>query len=78
MGVPLRKIESDLLRLPRNVREHLAEVLQSSLEDEDVVADSWDEEAERRWDQYLAGEIESVPAKEALAQLRARVAQRPA
>lgn len=73
MGLPLRKIEGDLLSLPREVRAHLAEVLHSSLEDENEIAASWDEEAERRWEGYLAGEIEAVPAKEALAELRAQL-----
>jgi putative addiction module component (TIGR02574 family) len=76
MGGSLRKLEEYLLRLPAEVRAHLAELLQESL-DEDAIADSWDEEAERRLDAYLAGEIKAVPAEEALAELRARFLGQP-
>jgi hypothetical protein len=33
----------------------------------------WDEEADRRYRAFLAGELDSVPAKEGLAQLRRRI-----
>jgi hypothetical protein len=33
----------------------------------------WDEEAERRYQAYLRGELQTVPTKEALAELRAKM-----
>ena len=73
MSVPLEKIERDLLRLPANVRAHLAEVLRSSLEDQNALADEWLDEADRRYRKYLAGELRPIPAREALAEVRARL-----
>jgi hypothetical protein len=70
--VSLDKIEEDLLALPREAREHLAKVLESSLGEDDVEM-IWDREADRRYRAFLAGELTAIPAKEALAQLRARL-----
>jgi hypothetical protein len=69
---PLDKIEEELLALPREVREHLARVLESSLGDNDVEM-VWDQEADRRYRAFLAGELTAIPAKEGLAQLRAQL-----
>ncbi|HEU4456014.1 MAG TPA: addiction module protein [Longimicrobium sp.] len=45
MGLPLETIEAELLKLPHEDRAHLLEVLESSLEDDEVdeeqVADEW-------------------------------------
>ncbi|MFL5381640.1 MAG: addiction module protein [Longimicrobiaceae bacterium] len=70
--VSLEKIEEELLALPREAREHLAKVLESSLGDGEVEM-VWDEEADRRYRAFLAGELTAVPAREALAQLRAQL-----
>jgi len=68
----LDRIEEELLALPREVREHLAKVLESSLDGDDVEM-VWDEEADRRYRAFLAGELTAIPAKEGLAQLRAQL-----
>ena len=77
MALPLEKIEAELLKLPHEDRAHLLEVLESSLEDDDVdegqVADEWAQEAHRRLEEILAGEAETIPAKDAVARLRARL-----
>ena len=70
--VSLKKIEEELLALPREAREHLAKVLESSLGDDEVEM-VWDEEADRRYRAFLGGELTAVPAKEGLAQLRAQL-----
>jgi hypothetical protein len=70
--VAVDKIEQELLALPREVREHLAKVLESSLGDDDVET-VWDQEADRRYRAFLAGELTAIPAKEGLAQLRAQL-----
>jgi len=71
-SIPLDRIEEELLALPREVREHLAKVLESSLGDDDVEM-VWDQEEDRRYRAFLAGELTAIPAKEGLAQLRARL-----
>jgi putative addiction module component (TIGR02574 family) len=77
MGLPLEKIEAELLKLPHEARAHLVEVLKSSLEDgdtdEEQIADEWAEEAHRRLQEILAGEAETIPATEAVARVRARL-----
>ena len=79
MGLPLEKIEADLPNLPREVRERWAEILLASLDEAheaSEIEDAWDEEAERRWQEYLAGGVEPIPAAQALAALRARTRAR--
>jgi len=75
MGLPLEKIEAELLKLPHEDRAHLVEVLETSLEDDEVdeaqIADEWAEEAYRRLQAILSGEVEPIPAAEAMARLRA-------
>ena len=68
----VEKLEEELLALPRAVREHLAQVLTSSL-DERELSRVWDEEADRRFQAYLAGELDAVDAEEGLAAIRARL-----
>jgi hypothetical protein len=70
MTIPVDQLERELLQLPRDVRAHLADVLSASVEKE--VAAAWDEEAERRHEAFLRGEIEAIPAEEVMAELRAR------
>jgi len=70
--IPLDRIEEELLALPREAREHLAKILESSLGDENVEM-VWDQEEDRRYRAFLAGELTAIPAKEGLAQLRAQL-----
>jgi hypothetical protein len=70
--VSLDRIEEELLALPREAREHLAKVLESSLGEDDVEM-AWDQEADRRYRAFLAGELTAIPAREGLAQLRAQL-----
>ena len=67
----LEQLEQELLQLPREVRSRLADVLTESVERE--VAAVWDAEADRRYQAYLRGEIQAYPAKEALAELKAKL-----
>lgn len=67
----LEQLEQELLQLPPDVRSRLADVLAESVERE--VAAAWGAEADRRYQAYLRGEIEAYPAKEALAELRAKL-----
>jgi Putative addiction module component len=67
----LEELEQQLLQLPLEARTRLAEVLDESVRRE--VEAAWDEEVERRHQAFLRGELEAFPAKEALAELRAKM-----
>ena len=62
------------LELPLGERAELARQLLDSLENisEEENDALWAVEAERRFDDYKAGKIESTPAEEVFARLRAR------
>jgi len=70
MTIPPDQLEAELLRLPREERARLAELLAASVDRE--LAAWWEEEIHRRLQGYERGEIEAVDAREALAQLRAK------
>jgi hypothetical protein len=45
-------------------------------EDSASVEQAWVEEAERRYERYLAGNGQSIPAADAIARVRARIKSR--
>jgi putative addiction module component (TIGR02574 family) len=69
-----KDIAAEALELPLTARAELASQLLDSLDDlsEEESDQLWAEEAERRFADYKAGKIESVPADEVFARLRAR------
>jgi len=67
----LEELERELLQLSPEVRSRLVEVLAASVERH--YADVWDEEVERRHQAFLRGELQALPAKEALSELRAKI-----
>ena len=71
MTISLEQLERDLLQLPREVRAHLADLLAESVEKE--VAALWSEEVQRRHEAFLRGEMETIPAEEVMAELRAKL-----
>jgi putative addiction module component (TIGR02574 family) len=75
MADPLRKVESEALRLPPKARARLAERLLSSLEEQaDPDSDRlWVEEAERRLDELLSGKVAGVPADKVFRKARAKL-----
>jgi plasmid stabilization system protein ParE len=64
MPLSLDELETEALNLPARERADLAQRLFASLENEDAAEDpatveqAWVEEAERRYQRYLAGEVE--------------------
>lgn len=64
----LQKLESELLRLPFVVRQHLAYTLLDSVEDDEEV----EIEAHRRAAEMVRGEVEGIDTDEVIAGLRAR------
>ncbi len=73
---PLEDIEAAALQLATSDRAKLAERLLISLEEDDEILAAWVEEAERRGDAYERGEMEAIDFDEAIAQARARIANR--
>jgi putative addiction module component (TIGR02574 family) len=71
----IEQLEAEVLKLPRSVRAHLAERLISSLDEDTEIEQAWEAEAERRYQEYLSGEVELVSAEEALSQIRVELAE---
>lgn len=69
------QLEAEALRLPRHVRARLAEALISSLDEDSDIDQAWEQEAEQRYQRYLAGAEETVSASDALAELRSEFPQ---
>ena len=65
---------AQLRRLSPEDRAHLARVLLESLDDEPALHPEWLEEAERRAAELAAGSVEAIPAAEAFANARRRLA----
>jgi putative addiction module component (TIGR02574 family) len=70
-----RKLESEVLSLPAALRAQLAGQLLDSLDEdpEDAVAQSWNEEAHRRWLAYRRGEMEPISEEDSIADLEERL-----
>jgi putative addiction module component (TIGR02574 family) len=69
-------IEHNALKLPRAKRAHLVARLLDSLEDRpgddpQVVRQAWIEEANRRYEAYVRGDEDVIPAEELFEELRA-------
>lgn len=75
---PLEDIEAAALQLAPAERARLAERLLVSLDEDDEILAAWVEEAERRGEAYERGEMEAIDFDEAIAQTRARLANRRA
>lgn len=69
----IEQVEAEVLKLPRQVRARLAEALISSLDEDSEMEQAWEDVAENRYQRYLAGEEEAIPAAQALAEIRAEL-----
>lgn len=74
MSRDVKEIAAEALELPITARAELASQLLDSLEDlsEEENDRLWAQEAERRYAEYKAGNIEAVPAEEVFERLRSR------
>jgi putative addiction module component (TIGR02574 family) len=68
----MRDLEAEVLDLSREERTHLADVLLSSLEEEEAVENEWVEVARRRYEDIRSGRVETIDNEEVFARLRAR------
>ena len=74
MSRDFKELIAEALELPLTARAELASQLLDSLDDlsEEEADQLWAAEGERRLAEYKAGRMESVPADEVFARLRAR------
>ena len=61
----IEQIQAEVLKLPMAARAQLAELLLSSLDENNEVDAAWEAEADRRFQAYLAGEVHGIPWEEA-------------
>jgi putative addiction module component (TIGR02574 family) len=74
VSVALEILENEVLRLPPVERSHLLERLIASLDIDSEIEAAWEQEADRRETELAAGRATLIPAQEAIARLRARLA----
>lgn len=74
MNRRIEELEQEVLELDVSTRAELARTLIESLDDlsEEEWDRLWGEEAERRYDDFLAGRAKAYPAEEVFARIRAR------
>jgi putative addiction module component (TIGR02574 family) len=75
MARKFSEIQKELSELPADERAKLALALVESLEPEEEgnIAEAWRIEAERRYEQYLRGEVQAIPGEEVFANVRRRL-----
>lgn len=73
MSLTYQQVASEAMKLTPDERVSLAERLWVSVDSPEAIAAAWDVEIERRVAQLDAGEVETIPAEEVIAELRARL-----
>jgi putative addiction module component (TIGR02574 family) len=76
MAVPAHELEAQALALPQHQRTELLLKLLDSIDrrpagNPAAVETAWVREADRRYQAYLQGEDQAIPAEQAFAELRA-------
>lgn len=72
-AVSVQELQAEVLKLPSHERARLAELLISSLDEEDEITTAWADEAERRYHDLRSGKVEGIPAEEVLARVRSNL-----
>ena len=72
----LYELEAAVLSLPRGERARLAERLIDSLDEDPEIEEAWAEEIKRRLDAIDRGEMEMIPAGDAVARARGRIEEK--
>jgi len=73
MSLTYKEIVSEALKLQPQERADLADRLWVSVDTPEAVAAAWDAEIERRVAQLDAGEVETIPFEQVIAELRAKL-----
>ena len=66
-------VANEAMKLSPEERVNLAEKLWISVDTPEAIAAAWDVEIERRLAQIDSGEVETYPANEVIAELRAKL-----
>ena len=74
MSLPYQQVARAAMQLRPDERVDLAEKLWVSVETPEAIAAAWEEEIARRVAQLEAGEVETVPAEQVIAELRTQLA----
>ena len=74
MARRIEELAQEVLELDAVSRAELTRTLVDSLDElpEEELDRLWGEEAERRYDEFLAGRVKAYPAEEVFARIRAR------
>lgn len=75
MLLTAEQIKAEAMKLSPEERADLADWLWISAAPREEVQAAWDVEIERRIRQLESGEVESIPAEEVLAKLKAKLGQ---
>lgn len=75
MSLTAEQIKVEAMKLPPEERADLADWLWVSVTPREEVKAAWDAEIARRIHQLESGEVESIPAEEVLAKLKAKLGQ---
>lgn len=74
MSLTYQQVAHAAMQLSPNERADLADKLWVSVDTPETIAAAWDEEIARRVAQLDVDEVETVPAEQVIAELRARLA----
>ncbi len=69
----IHEIENEVLRLGTEDRARILERLIASFEPDSQIENAWVSEALRRESEVISGNVQLVPAAEAIARVRARI-----
>lgn len=75
MSTSLEVLEAEVLQLAPADRSRLFERLIASIDADNEVEQAWEQEADRRESELESGTVVTVPGQQALARLRAKLAQ---
>lgn len=73
MSLTYQQVANEAMKLTPEERVDLAEKLRISVDTPEAIAAAWDAEIDRRLAQLDAGEVETYPADEVIAELRAKL-----
>ena len=73
MMLTYQDVANEAMKLSPEERVNLAEKLWISVDTPEAIAAAWDVEIERRLAQIDSGEVETYPADEVIAELRAKL-----
>ena len=74
MSLTYQQVTQAAMQLRPDERVDLAEKLWGSVDTPETIAAAWDEEIARRVAQLEAGEVETAPAEQVIAELRTQLA----